>query len=172
MQGSNSERMTGTGRYTCSYVGNGVGSHSFSENVMPANRVWTTYRRWKDREEAELPKDVLWGNMAPEHEATARCRKERMQRKNRNEKWKEKHMRQRNWKKKGKRENRKMRDAKGRWALWGCGEHPAEAAICHSYIWQDSNCAGLLVQLRGSRRRVKGKSYLLKDSTPFPCKWL
>lgn len=100
MQGSNSERrMTGTCRYTRSYIGNGVGSHSFSENIMPANRVRKVYRRWKDREEAELPEEMLWGNMAPEHEATARCRKERMQRKNQNEQWKEKRTRQRNWKK-------------------------------------------------------------------------
>jgi len=56
-----------------------VGSHSFLENVMPAKRVQTAYRRWKDRKEVELPKEVFWGNMAPEHAATARCRKERMQ---------------------------------------------------------------------------------------------
>lgn len=78
--------MTGTSRYARSYIGNGVGSHLFSENVMPANWVQTEFRRWKDREEGELPKGVLWGNMAPKHKTTARHRKERMQRKNQNEK--------------------------------------------------------------------------------------
>ena len=169
MQGSNSEwSMAGTGRYTRSYIGNGVGSQSFSENVMPANRIRTAYRMWKDREEVELPKEVLWGNMAPEHEATARCRKERMQRKNQNEKLKEKYKTEKLKKGgRGEKENRKMRDGEGRWALWGWGEHPAEVAICSSVIWQDNNSAWLLVQLRPSHCRVKGRSYLLKDSV-FP----
>jgi hypothetical protein len=33
--------MMGTSRYTHSYTGNGGGSHSFSENIMPANRIRT-----------------------------------------------------------------------------------------------------------------------------------
>lgn len=149
--------MTGTRRYTHSYVGNDVGSHSFLENVISASRIQTAYRRWKDREEVESPKEVLWGTRAPEHEATARCRKERIQRKNQNEKWKEKRETEKLRKKGGGRENRKMRDAEGRWALWDWGKHPAEMAICCSDIWHDSNCAGLLIQLRGSCCWVNGR---------------
>ena len=48
MQGSNSERrMTGTSRYTRSYIGNGVAVSHFQRTLMPANRVQTAYRRWR-----------------------------------------------------------------------------------------------------------------------------
>jgi hypothetical protein len=55
-------------------------------------------------------------------------------------------------KKGGGRENRKMRDAEGRWVLWGWGEHPAEVAICHLDIWRDKYCAGLLEILAAGLR--------------------
>ena len=93
-------------------IGNGVGSHSFLETVIPASTVQTVYRRWKDRKEVELPKEVLWGNRAPEHEATARCRKERIQ----NEKWKEKREIEKLEKKK------KEKEETERWEMQKAGE--------------------------------------------------